>query len=214
MHRALHVAAGKRGKQSLVAASNCSNSASRLYVTDRLTRTSFLVNTSTDLCVYPCSHLGERRTHASYELFAANGTAVRTYGCTTLRLDFGLRLEFSWRFVVADMTGPIIGSDFLSFYDLLIDIRHRRLIDNITTLTVNGAPVGTYGDHIKVLAGSSRYHTTLLDFPEIIHPAGVPQEPRHTTVHHIRTTPGPPVALRPRRLAPDRLRIAELSSRR
>ena len=31
MHRALYVAAGKRGRQSLVVASNCSNSASRLY---------------------------------------------------------------------------------------------------------------------------------------------------------------------------------------
>jgi hypothetical protein len=51
MHRALHVAAGKRGKQSLVAASNCSNSASRLYVIDRLTKTSFLVDTGADLCV-------------------------------------------------------------------------------------------------------------------------------------------------------------------
>jgi hypothetical protein len=209
MHRTLHVAAGKRGKQSLVAANNCSNSANRLYVTDRLTKTSFLVDTGADLCVYPRYRLGERRTHSTYELFAAKGTAVRTYGCTTLHLDFGLRREFSWRFVVADVTGPIIGSDFLSFYDLLVEVRHQRLIDNITKLTVNGAPVGTYGDHIKVLAGSSRYHTTLLDFPEIISPAGVPREPRHATVHHIRTTPGPPVASRPRRLAPDRLRISK-----
>jgi hypothetical protein len=79
MHRALHVAAGKRGKQSLVAASNYSNSDSRLYVTDPLTKTRFLVDTSADLCVYPRSRLGERRTHSSYDLFAANGTAVRTY---------------------------------------------------------------------------------------------------------------------------------------
>ena len=99
-------------------------------------------------------------------------------------------------------------SDLLSFYDLLFDIRHRRLID-VTNLTINGAPVGTYGGHIKDLAGSSRYHALLLDFPEIIRPAGVPREPRHSTVHHIRTTPGPPVTSRPRRLAPDRLRITK-----
>jgi hypothetical protein len=143
MHRDLYVAAGKCGKQSLMVASNCSNSASRLYVTDRPTKTSFLVDTDAYISVYPRSRLGERPTRSSYELFAANGTAVRTYGCTNLRLDFGLRGEFSWRFVVADATGPIIGSEFLSFYDLLVDVRHRRLIDNITTLTVNGALVGT-----------------------------------------------------------------------
>jgi hypothetical protein len=174
MHRALYVAAGKRGRQSLMAASNCSTSASRLYVTDRLTKTSFLVDTGADLCLYPCSRLRDRRTRTSYELFAANGTTVHTYGCITLRLDLGLRRQFSWRFVVADVTGPIIGSDFLSFYSLLVDSRHRRLIDNITNRTVSGAPVRTDGGHIKVLAGSSRYDTMLLDFPDIIRPAGVP----------------------------------------
>ena len=51
MHRSLYVAAGKRGKQSLVEASNCNISTSHLYVTDRLTKMSFLVDTSADLCV-------------------------------------------------------------------------------------------------------------------------------------------------------------------
>ena len=198
--------AGKRGRQSLVASSNCNASTSRLNVTDRLTKTSFSVDTGAD--VYPSSRLRERRTHSSYELFAANGTTVRTYGCITLRLDYGLRREFSWRFVVADVTRPIIGSDFLSFYNLLFHVRHLRLID-ITTLTLNGDPVGTFGGQIKVLDGSSRYHTTLLDFREIIRPAGVLRQPRHSTVHHIRVTPGPPAASRPRRLATDPLRIAK-----
>jgi len=209
MHRALQVAAGKHGRQSLVAASNCTDSASRLYVTDRLTKMRFLVDTGADLWVYPRSRLRERQTRSSYELFAANGTTVHTYGCITLRLDFGLRWEFSWCFVVADVTGPIIGSDSLCFYNLLVDMRHRRLIDNITHLTVHGASVGTYGGHMKVLAGSSRYHKLLQDFPDVIRPAGIFREPRHSTVHHIRTTPGPPITSRPRRLAPDCLRIAK-----
>jgi len=55
-----------------------------------------------------------------------------------------------------------------------------------TTLTVNGDQVGTSGGQIKVLAGSARYHTTLLDFPEIICPAGVPRDHRYSIVHHIR----------------------------
>ena len=47
------MAAGKHGRQSLVAASNYNNSASRFYVTDRLTKMSFLIDTGADLCVYP-----------------------------------------------------------------------------------------------------------------------------------------------------------------
>ena len=66
MYRALYVAVGKRGKQLLVAASNCNNSTSRLYVTDRPNKTSFLVDNGADLCVYPRSPLRESRTHSSY----------------------------------------------------------------------------------------------------------------------------------------------------
>ena len=137
-------------------------------------------------------------------MFAANGTTVLTYGCITLRLDFGLRPEFSFRFVVADVTGPIIGSYFLLFYNLLVDVRRRRLND-ITTLTVNGDPAETSGGQFKVLAGSSRYHNTILDFPEIIAPQTSPGNP-DTLLY---TTPGPPASSRPRRLKPDRIRIAK-----
>ena len=106
MYRALYVAAGKRGKKSQVAASNCNNSSSHPYVTDRLSKTSFLVDTGAD--VYPRSRLRGRWTHSSYELFAANVTTVRKYGCITLRQDYTLRREFSWRFVVADLNGQLI----------------------------------------------------------------------------------------------------------
>ena len=117
-----------------MAASNCNNSTGRLYVTDRASKTSFLFDTGADLCVYLRSRVREPRTHCSYWLFAANGTTVRTYGFINLRVDFGLRQEFSWRYLVADVTGPIIGSDFLSFYNLLVEVRRRSLID-ITTLS-------------------------------------------------------------------------------
>ena len=76
MYRALYIAALKRRKQSVAAACSCNNSCSRIYVTDRLNKNSFLVDTGAD--VYPRSRLRERRTHSSYELFAANGTTVRT----------------------------------------------------------------------------------------------------------------------------------------
>jgi len=88
-------------------------------------------------------------------------------------------------------------------------MRQRRLIDNITNLTVNGASVETYGGHIKFLAGSSRYHALIRDFPDIIHPAVILRGPGHSTVDHIRTTPRRPVTSVPQRLASDRLRIAK-----
>ena len=78
MNRALYVAAGKHRRQSVVAASNCKNSASHLYVTDKRTKTTFLVDTGADICVYSNFLLREGRTQTSYESFAANERNMST----------------------------------------------------------------------------------------------------------------------------------------
>jgi len=49
-----------------------------------------------------------------YQLYAANGLVITTYGTIMLQPDLGLRKEFSWRFIVADVLKPIIGADFFS----------------------------------------------------------------------------------------------------
>jgi hypothetical protein len=90
MCHALYVAVGKHGRQSLVATSKCNNSASRLCVMELHTQINFLVDSGAGICVYPRSRLRERRTQTSYELLAANGVVVHTYGCITLHLDLGL----------------------------------------------------------------------------------------------------------------------------
>jgi len=110
----------------------------RLFVTDRETRISFLIDTGADLCVYPRKLIRGSRQKSNYELSAANGTTIYTYGTESLTLNFGLRRVFVWRFVVADVSKPIIGADFLSFYGLLVDLRNGRLVDGTTSLTVQG----------------------------------------------------------------------------
>jgi hypothetical protein len=62
---------------------------------------------------------------------------------------------------------------------------------------------------IKVISGGTPADSILSEFPDLTLPTGVQREVRHNTVHHIRTTPRPPVTCRPRRLEPDRLAIAK-----
>ena len=62
---------------------------------------------------------------------------------------------------------------------------------------------------VKTVAGSSPYHELLSRFPEITRPGGAPTEIKHATKHHILTTPGPPVAQKPRRLGPDQFKAAK-----
>ncbi|XP_068628033.1 uncharacterized protein [Battus philenor] len=126
-------------------------------------------------------------------------------------LNLGLRRDFSWNFIVADVTRAIIGVDFLSHYNIMVDVRNQRLIDGVTTLATVASPANTNESisSVKVISGHSVYHDILAKFPEVTRPHGVHRTLTHNTVHHIRTTPGPPVSCTPRRLAPDKFKIAQ-----
>lgn len=193
-------------------ASDCRRTPGRLFVTDKNSRVQFLIDTGSDLCVYPRNFMKNKKIKKSeYELYAANGSIIPTYGFINISLNLGLRRVFDWRFVIADVTKPIIGVDFLSFYNLLIDTRHKRLVDNLTSLTATAGTVLVNTPHIKAVTGSTQYHQLLLKYPEITRPSGKlhRQKVHHSTVHYIKTTEGPPVFARPRRLAPERLMAAK-----
>ncbi|CAK9821233.1 hypothetical protein ANTPLA_LOCUS11223 [Anthophora plagiata] len=195
--------------QSLLAASDSSPMFRRLFVLDRRSDTQFLVDTGADLCVFPRKLIRGPCISSEFQLSAANGTPITTYGTKTITLNLGLRRDFTWRFIVAEVSRPIIGADFLAHFGLLVDVRTQRLIDQTTTLTSRGAPVREDTPSIKQVQGESIFHKLLQRFPDITKPCGTPTEINHGTCHFIRTTPGPPVACKPRRLAPDRLKIAK-----
>lgn len=203
---------GKLSGQPVVAESDCPGQTSRLFVTDRKTKIQYLIDTGSDLCVFPRSAIRGQLTKSKYELFAANGTIISTFGYLGLTLDLGLRRAFSWRFVIADVSRPIIGVDFLGYYNLLVDVRNQRLVDGITSLTIH-LPCRDSPNAISSVRTTttedSTYHRLLREYSAITRPAGKLSKPRHSTVHHIRTTPGPPVSSRPRRLDPERLSIAK-----
>ncbi|XP_013138906.1 PREDICTED: uncharacterized protein LOC106103646 [Papilio polytes] len=68
----------------------------RLFVTDRRSNTRFLVDTGSDICVYPRAALRERRQKTNFVLSAANGSDIDTYGFIDLCLDLDLRRNYQW----------------------------------------------------------------------------------------------------------------------
>jgi len=181
----------------------------RLFVRDKASGIRFLIDTGADLCVYPRSLLRSVPRKADYELSAANGTPIATYGTMTMSLNLGLRRDFKWRFLVADVAKPILGADFLAYYNLLPDLTNGRLLDATTLLAARGEVTAWGIPSIKTVVGSSTFHQLLQQYPSITRPNGAPGEAPHDTVHYIITTPGPPVAQKPRRLAPDKLVAAK-----
>ena len=85
----------------------------------------------------------------------------------------------------------------------------RRLFDKTTTITSRCVVLDSPIPSSKVITGDSEYHQLLTEFPEITRPDGRAPEVNHYTQHLIDTTPGPPVANKPCRLAPDRLKMAK-----
>uniref|UniRef100_A0ABD2WA59 RNA-directed DNA polymerase n=1 Tax=Trichogramma kaykai TaxID=54128 RepID=A0ABD2WA59_9HYME len=62
---------------------------------------------------------------------------------------------------------------------------------------------------VKTVAASGDYSDIISAFPDLLRPLGLPKLIKHSTVHHIRTTSGPPLSCRPRRLAPEKLQVAK-----
>lgn len=203
---------GKQLEQVHEAATICSSPfQNRLYVFDRNTQVKFLVDTGSDVCVFPRSKVKSSLTRRNYSLSAVNGTSIATYGIIVLPLNLGLRRSFNWSFVVADVDTAIIGTDFLAHYGLSVDVRRKLLLDSGTTLSVNGfAAQASSSPSVQAVIGRTPFHDLLREeFPELTKPACVPRDIKHTTEHHIKTTDGPPSFARPRRLDTERLETAK-----
>lgn len=113
---------GKLKSQSVEAASDCNSFSRRLFVTDITTKKRYLIDTGSDICCYPRSFKKNKTVENEYSLSAANGSNIKTYGNISIHLNLGLRRDFFWSFIIADVSMPIIGSDFLSYYNLTVGI--------------------------------------------------------------------------------------------
>lgn len=72
-----------------------------------------------------------------------------------MNLDLGLRRQFTWNFIIVELDKPVIGTDFIAHYGLLVDCRSGRLLDSITTLSTPGAVTDCQVSNIKAVTGNS-----------------------------------------------------------
>ena len=161
------------------------------------------------MSVIPSTPQERRRAGHGPQLCAVNATPIRTYGEKLLALDIGLRRLYKWIFVIADVSCPILGADFLRHFGLLVDVHRRRLIDPTTTLYIRGftSDVDSPRPTLAKPHADTRFLDILSEYPTLTRVNFAEAPIKHTTTHHI-VTKGPPVVSRPRRLAPDKLAVA------
>ena len=105
-------------------------------------------------------------------LQAVNKYVIKTYNQKWMTLDFGLKREFGWFFVIADIDKSILGVDFIDYFGLLIDIKRRCLRDPLTNLSSTGiihkmfAPCPTVAN----FSCDSRFIELIKGFPDIVKP--------------------------------------------
>ena len=207
MYNAVHIqaakAVGKLDRTLLAADTGVPENSYRLFVTDKKTGLSFLVDTGANISVLPRIK-GCVTTPLPFKLYAANNTEISTYGEKTLELDLNLRRPYKWKFIVADVSKPILGADFLKHHQLVIDLKNKKLIDNVTNLKTNAAAIYAIDiPTVRSISTDNPYHAILAEYPGITRLTAMNLNDKICVQHYIETT-GQPVYCRARPIPPHR----------
>jgi cleavage and polyadenylation specificity factor subunit 1 len=179
-----------------------------LYVNDRKSGRRFLVDTGAEISVLPATGLNSRITSPTQPLLAANGSSIKTYGKYNLNLHLRTG-DYNWDFIVADVTRPLLGADFLRAHSLLVDLNTKQLVDANTFSSTPLIHTSLAAPHLgSIINPTDKYALLIAKFPAITNPQFTQVAPKHGVEHFI-PTQGPPVHARARRLPPDRLAVAK-----
>ena len=150
---------------------------------------------------------------ASGVLQAANGSKIRTFGTHQIKLNFGA-LQVSHPFALAEVSRPILGSDFFVKHNLLIDLAGQAVLRDLPRQLILRARRVNVADALcglKKPASSPACLALLAQFPGVLNAKAAydsSSPPRHGILHVVPTT-GPPVFARPRRLFGEKLDVAK-----
>ena len=103
-------------------------------------------------------------------------------------VDAGLKREYLWTFIVADIKQPILGADFLIHYNLLVDLPGRCLRDMRIGLAIQ-ATLSSINLllHNRIDSTRSEYTELPNQFPELTRPTTKGETVKHEITHKIVT---------------------------
>ena len=176
-------------------------------------RAAFLLDTGSCYSILPThTAVNWDPTHAP-ALQSASGSKINVVGQKTCTFAIPrLHRRFTWTFLVAAVTHPILGADFLKTNHLVIDCAKGKLHDPLTS--INAGIHAFDQPHLSATihlpnAGKPQLNQLLNKFSDVFGPPSFESEyVSHGVVHCIPTS-GHPVSCRARRLAPDKLKIAQ-----
>lgn len=159
----------------------------RILLFDRTSNTRFLIDTGSDVSIIPATNRDRAKGASKFDLHAANGSRIKVYDKKVVTTDLGLRRRFNWNFLVADVGMAIIGADFLAAFGIVVDLKHRRLIDGVTKLTSVGGLTEAAVHSVTVVATDHPFRDLLTQFHDVTLPTNMRTTINHDVTHHIQT---------------------------
>jgi hypothetical protein len=147
-------------------------------------------------------------------LVGANVNTVPVWGRRRQIVSFAGH-DFEFNFFLAAVATPIIGMDFLTKFELSIIPAKRQVLHAASGCTLTQASTSSFVSPwspetaAAVAALRPQVQKLLEEFLSLLRPSATPPKPLHGVVHHIDTGSAAPVFARPRRLDPEKHRIAE-----
>jgi hypothetical protein len=144
----------------------------------------------------------------------ANGKLIPAWGRRSQIVSFAGQ-DFEFDFFLAEVATPIIGMDFLAKFELSIIPAKQQVLHAVWGRTLTKASTSSFvspwnPETIAAIAALPPQVQKLLEeFPSLLRPSAAPPKPLHGVVHHIDTGSAAPVFAHPRRLDPEKHRIAE-----
>ena len=163
---------GIRPGQWLLGAIAAGHNNGLLYLTNFLSKPQLLVGAGAKISIPSATGLDTCTKQLGLLLIAANGSHIRTFRSCILSLHFTSNV-YSWKFIITDVTHPLLGADFLCATSLQVAIKGRRLADATTFHSIPLAVTtsATSVPHLDAISSSDNlYHKVLADFPDITTP--------------------------------------------
>ena len=170
------------------------------------TRHTFLIDTGSSISILPYNSYQQHTLRPTgISLTNASGNDIKSYGEFDAIINLPtVRRSFQWSFVVADVTEPILGIDFLAHHSILVDCKNATLIDNLTKncipLISDNKPMSTY--FLKIDNIDPRVREILSQFPVLTSPLQLTNNvsPLSSIQHKIDTGNHSPVYAKTRTL--------------
>jgi hypothetical protein len=182
-----------------------------IFLHDSQNNFKFVVDSGASISILPHS---SSAPPTGLHLVGANCKPIPAWGLRRRTVCFAGH-NFEFHFLLAAVATPILGMDFLAKLELSIIPAKQQVLHAASGRTFTKASTSSLvspwspATASVVAALPPQVQKLLKEFPSLLRPSAAPPKPLHGVVHHIDTGSADPVFARPRRLDPEKHRIAE-----